>query len=73
MDLDFLNNKKVKYIKDPFGRCWMAVIGTTISDEDNGHPCAHRISFDFTEIGNVESNEDMDRFGFLNIGEEWWI
>ena len=71
--LDFLNNRKIKYIKDPFGRCWIASIGTTISDEDNGHPYAHKISFDFTEVGNIDSNEDMNKFGFLKIGEEWWI
>ena len=33
----------------------------------------YKISFDFTEVGNIESNEDMNRFGFLDIGEEWWI
>ena len=71
--LNFLNNRKVKYIKDPLGRCWIASIGTTISDEDNGHPYAHKISFDFTEVGNIESNEDMNKYGFLDIGEEWWL
>ena len=71
--LNFLNNRKVKYIKDPFGRCWIASIGTAISDEDNGHPYLHKISFDFTEVGNIESNEDMDKYGFLTIGEEWWV
>lgn len=71
--LNFLNNRKVKYIKDPFGRCWIASIGTAISDEDNGHPYAHKISFDITEVGDTESNEDMNKFGFLTIGEEWWV
>ena len=71
--LNFLNNRKVKYIKDPFGRCWIASIGTAISDEDNGHQYAHKISFDITEVGDIESNEDMNKFGFLTIGEEWWV
>lgn len=71
--LDFLNNRKIKYIKDPYGRCWLASIGTTITDEDNGHPYLHKISFDFTEVGDVESNEDMSKYGFLDIGEEWWL
>lgn len=71
--LDFLNNRKVKYIKDPSGRCWIATIGATITDDDNGHPYAHKISFDFTEIGDIESNKDMYRHGFLDVGEEWWI
>lgn len=70
--LDFLNNRKVKYIKDPWGRCWVAAIGTTISDEDNGNPFAHKISFDFTEVGDSESCKDMNNFEFLNVGEEWW-
>lgn len=71
--LDFLNNRKIKYIKDPFGRCWIAAIGSTISDENQGHNCKHSISFDFTEVGNCESNEDMSKYGFLDIGEEWWV
>lgn len=71
--LDFLNNRKVKFIKEPLGRCWIGIIGNAISDEDDGHHYKHKISFDFTEVGNIESNEDMNKFGFLDIGEEWWI
>ena len=71
--LDFLNNRKVKFIKEPLGRCWIGVIGNAISDENEGHHYIHKISFDFTEVGNIESNEDMGKFGFLDIGEEWWI
>lgn len=70
--LNFLNNRKVKFIKEPFGKCWIGVVGNTVSDEDGGHNYVHNISFDFTEVGNVESNEDMNKFGLLNIGEEWW-
>ena len=25
------------------------------------------------DVALAESNEDMNRFGFLDIGEEWWI
>ena len=71
--LDFLNNRKIKYIKEPFGKCWIASVGNAISDENNGHHDAHGISFDFTEVGSIESNEDMNKFGFLDIGEEWWV
>ena len=71
--LNFLNNRKIKFIKDPDGRCWIAAIGTAISDEENGHPYAHKISFDFTEVGDTNSNRDMNTFGFLDLGEEWWI
>lgn len=71
--LRFLNNRKIKYIKDPLGRSWIASIGNAISEEDNGHPYAHKISFDFVEIGDTTSNKDMRRHGFLDIGEEWWI
>lgn len=71
--LDFLNNRKVKFIKEPLGRCWIGVVGNAISDENEGHHYKHKISFDFTEVGNIESNEDMGKFGFLDIGEEWWI
>lgn len=70
--MEFLNNHKVKFIKEPYGKCWLAAIGSSISDSNNGHPEAHLISFDFTEVGDIESNKDMNRFGLLNIDEEWW-
>lgn len=70
--MSFLNNRKIKFIKHPDGHSWIASVGNTVSDTDNGHPMAHGISFDFTEVGDIESNEDMSRYGFLNIGEEWW-
>lgn len=70
--MSFLNNRNIKFIKHPDGQCWIASVGNAIEDKDNGHPSAHSISFDFTEVGDTESNEDMDKFGFLNIGEEWW-
>lgn len=71
--LDFLNNRKIKYIKEPFGKCWLASIGNVISDSNSGHHDVHKISFDFTEVGDTESNEDMNRFGFLDIEEAWWM
>lgn len=71
--MDFLNNRKIKFIKEPYGKCWVASIGTTIVDTNNGHHDAHSLSFDFTEVGDIESNEDMSKFGLLDIGEEWWI
>lgn len=70
--LDFLNNRKVKFIKDPHGKCWIASIGTTVTD-DLIATDLRKISFDFTEVGDIESNEDMKKFGLLDISEEWWI
>lgn len=70
--LNFLNNRKVKFIKHPHGNCWIAALGNSISDEDGGHKNVHHISFDFTEVGDTESNEDLNKYGFLTIGEEWW-
>lgn len=71
--LNFLNNRKVKFIKEPYGKCWIAAIGNAIVDTNNGHQDAHSLSFDFTEVGDIESNEDMNKFGLLDIGEEWWV
>jgi hypothetical protein len=70
--MSFLNNRNIKYIKHPKGQCWLASIGTTIEDTDNGTPYTHSLSFDFTEVGDIYSNEDMDKFGMLDVGEEWW-
>lgn len=71
--LDFLNNRKTKFIKEPNGKCWVASIGATVSDEESGHADLHTISFDFLEVGNPLDNNDMNKFGFLDIGQEWWI
>lgn len=71
--LDFLNNRKIKFIKEPNGKCWVASIGNAIPDDCSNHHDVHTISFDFEEVGSTTSNEDMNKFGLLDIGQEWWI
>ena len=71
--LDFLNNKNPKILKLEDGRMRIISITTPPSDSCEEHPDKHTISFGYTEIADALSNEDMNRCGFLDVGEEWWV
>lgn len=70
--LDFLVNNNTKMIKFHDGRAFLCEIVDQISDSNSSHPDAHTINYQFVEVGDVESNEDMYRAGLLDITEEWW-
>ena len=70
--LDFLVNENVKILKYFDGRSFMVEITDVPTDTSSEHPDKHTISFTFTEVGNLLSNEDMYVNGFLDISEEWW-
>lgn len=70
--LDFLVNDNVKILKYFDGRTFMIEIIEPPTDTASEHPDKHAISFTFTEVGDVLSNEDMYINGFLDISEEWW-
>ena len=70
--LDFLINQNFKIIKLYDGRSYMVEIMETPTDENSDHEDLHIITFDFIEVGNVLSNEDMYLNGFLDISEVWW-
>lgn len=70
--LDFLVNDNVKIIKYFDGRSYMVEITEVPTDTASEHPDKHTISFSFTEVGDLLSNEDMHDNGFLDISEEWW-
>ena len=70
--LDFLINDNFKILKLYDGRSYMVEIVDTPTDSNSEHPEVHIISFNFIEVGNPLSNEDMYLHGFLDITEEWW-
>lgn len=71
--MDFLNDRRAKILKYADGRVRMIEITTPPSDSSPDHFDKHTISFDYTEIGDPYSNEDMNNYGFLDVGEEWWV
>ena len=50
----------------------MIEIVDTPTDSNTEHPELHIISFNFVEVGDPLSNEDMYLNGFLDISEAWW-
>lgn len=71
--MEFLSDKKTKILKYCDGRIRMVEITDPPSDEHADNWNLHTISFGYTEMGNVYSNKDMNRYGFLDVGEEWWV
>ena len=65
---DFLNSNSPKLIKYQDGRMWLAEISSSdITDsEDDAHLQVHT-SFDFTEIGDCDSVEDLSDNGIMDI------
>ena len=65
---DFLNNNSPKLIKFQDGRMWLAEISSPdITDsEDDAHLQVHT-SFDFTEIGDCDSVEDLSDNGIMDL------
>lgn len=70
--MEFLNNKKPKIMKYDDGRIRLIAVTTPPNDTMEDSYDKHTISFSYTEIGSVYSNRDMNDFGFLEVGEEWW-
>lgn len=70
--MNFLNDRKAKILKYADGRVRMIAVTTSPSQSSDDHFDKHTISFDYTEIGDPYSNEDMNNYGFLNVSEEWW-
>ncbi len=70
--MEFLNNRKPKIMKYDDGRIRLIAVTTPPNDTMEDNYDKHTISFSYTEIGSVYSNKDMNKYDFLNVGEEWW-
>lgn len=71
--IDFLTNDKPKILKNTDGRIWLCMVSGDISDSAEDIYNNRKISFQMTEIGNVDSNQDLFESGFnQTVTEEWW-
>lgn len=68
--MDFLADKKPKIIKLDDGRVFLSRITNNIQDENDTIKDYVHTSFEWTEIGNTESSEDMYVNGFINVNLE---
>lgn len=64
---DWLTNGEPKILKIEDGRAWMIVVSSDIKDNRSEHPDKVSISFDFTEVGDINDNDDMYNNGLTNI------
>lgn len=68
---DFLSDGKAKILKDGHGQIKLcAVSGTNISDASNGHWQNVITTFNVTQIGNVNSSNDLYNHGFISVNVE---
>lgn len=65
--IDWLTNGSPKILKIEDGRIWMVVVSSDVKASNSEHPDKVTLSFDFTEVGNVNSNDDMLNNGFVNV------
>lgn len=69
---DFLRNDKPKLLKATDGRIWLTYVTTPPTDAYDDSSGMRNITFGLTEIGSVNSEEDLYDAGLINAGEEWW-
>ena len=66
---DFFFDGNPNIIKYEDGRMWLAAVSSAqVTDSEDGHPFKVHTSFEFTEIGNCDSEEDLRSNGI--IGDE---
>lgn len=70
--IEFLNNKKPKLLKNIDGRIWLVYITTPPTNSADGNYLLRKITFGCTEIGDVNSEEDLYYAGLITATEEWW-
>ena len=68
----FLNNKKPKLLKNLDGRIWLVYITTPPTNSADGSYLMRKITFGCTEIGDINSEEDLYYAGLITATEEWW-
>ena len=70
--LAFLCNRQPKILKNVDGRRWLVWISTAPTDNASDYYKFREISFECTEIGDVENVEDLTNYGIIDIPEEFW-
>ena len=70
---NWLNNKKPKILKSYDGRIWLIGVSGNITESVvNTDSDIKKLSFNWTEIGDVESMETLYNLGLSTVGREWW-
>lgn len=64
---DFLLNGRAKILKDCFGQIWMVQITDVVSHSRDGHPSVVVSAFNWSEIGDPNSQKDLFDYGFTNV------
>lgn len=67
----FLTNRKPKILKNIDGRSWLCFVTTPPTNSADGIYWVRNISFTCTEIGDLNSEEDLFDNGLLKVSEEW--
>ena len=70
--MKFLNNKKPKILKNLDGRIWLVYVTTPPTNSAENNYLLRKITFGCTEIGDVNSEEDLYYAGLITSTEEWW-
>lgn len=69
---DRLANKKPLILKVDDGRIWMIKPSGVISDAMDGHRDLRNITFEWTEIGDVNDMRSLYLNGFSDVDSQWW-
>ena len=69
---DRLANKKPLILKVDDGRIWMIKPSGTISEAMDGHRDLRNITFEWTEIGDVNDMRSLYLNGFSDVDSQWW-
>lgn len=70
--MDFLTDGVPKILKNVDGRMWIIRVMGNPTDTSDGTYNNRNISFNWVEVGDVNSEEDMYYLGLSNVSEEWW-
>lgn len=70
--MDFICDGIPKILKLPDGRTWIVQITPNPSDTADQLYNNRKISFQWVEIGDVNSEEDLYYLGLSDVSEEWW-
>lgn len=70
--MDFLCDGKPKLLKHMDGRMWLIMVTGNPSDVADGYYKIRKIDFEWVEIGDCESEEDLYYANLIDVPEEWW-
>lgn len=69
---DRLANKKPLILKVDDGRIWMISVTGSINDNMEGAHDLRNISFEWTEIGDINDMKTLYLNGFSDVDSRWW-